>query len=56
MGITVFGYIVLKDSEVLPSLLGGSGQFQVHFKDWPYVETTPMYKLYYLVSLGYHFG
>lgn len=54
--ITVFGYIVLRDSPVLVPELGGSGDFWNMFKDWPYLEHPPIYKYYYLISMGYHIG
>ncbi len=55
--ITIFGYIVLKDSIVLVPELGGNGNFSDMFKgDWPYLEHPPIYKYYYLISMGYHIG
>ncbi len=54
--ITIYGYIVLKDSIVLVPELGGSGNFYDMFKGWPYLEFPPIYKYYYLISLGYHIG
>ncbi len=54
--ITIYGYIVLKDSIVLVPELGGSGNFYDMFKGWPYFEFPHIYKYYYLISLGYHIG
>lgn len=54
--ITVLGYIVLRDSPVLVPELGGSGDFYNMFKGWPYLEHPPIYKYYYLISMGYHIG
>lgn len=38
LGASVSGYIIMKDTYVLPKALGGSGTWDDIFKDAPYAE------------------
>lgn len=49
-----FGYLMMKDTYFLPPMLGGSGSFLNHFKDWPFIEYPPYYKMFFLTCAGYH--
>ena len=37
------GYMMLKDTQVLPPILGGSGSFFNHLKDWPFIKKPEGY-------------
>lgn len=50
------GYLMLKDSLVLPPILGGSGSFQNHLKDWPFIERPDGYRFFFMSCAGYHFA
>lgn len=50
-----FGYYMLKDSYILPSILGGSGSFREHFRNYPYWDHPPHYTTFYMSCLGFFF-
>jgi hypothetical protein len=53
---TIFGWYTLKDSYLLPPALGGTGSFYHQYKDWPYQEHPPLYRLYFTGTMGFHVG
>lgn len=53
---TVIGWLVLRDSFLLPPGLGGSGSLHNAFKSFPYVELPRYYNLYFTGAMGYHVG
>ena len=54
---TVYGYIVLKDTDFLTTMLGGSeGDFINTFKDYPFFKCSPLLNSYCLITMGYHLG
>lgn len=52
----VFGYWVAKDSYFLPPYLGGKGDVNMTWNDFPFqsIETFPYIREYILIQLGYH--
>lgn len=52
--VSVYGYIVLKDTVDLPVYLGGIGDQQNWFVDYPYRETSIDVKTYMVFTMGYH--
>jgi acyl-CoA-dependent ceramide synthase len=52
----VFGYIVLKDQDYFEVWLGGSGDINNIWKDYPAYKLPPYAKEYYQVLMGYHLG
>ncbi|TNV79334.1 hypothetical protein FGO68_gene9422 [Halteria grandinella] len=56
LSATVFGYLTLKDSYILPPGMGGSGSLWNQFKDFPYIEHPPLYRFYFTGTMGYHVG
>ena len=46
----------MKDEYWYPTMLGGSGNFDRVFEDWPYFNHPSGLKEYFLVMLGFHFG
>jgi acyl-CoA-dependent ceramide synthase len=53
---SICGYLMIKDSPAIPPILGGSGSFYNHFKDWPFTEKPPYYTLFFMSCSGYHFA
>ena len=51
---TVWGYIVMKDSNFLPTSLLGVGDFRRAFDNYPQVSWPRGLKGYYLGTMGYH--
>ena len=51
-----FGYYVLRDCYALPVGMGGSGSMWHSFKDFPYIEQSLPYTLYFTGTMGYHVG
>lgn len=56
LSATIFGYLTLKDSYILPPGMGGSGSLWDQFKDFPYIEHPPLYRFYFTGTMGYHIG
>jgi ceramide synthetase len=52
--MTIVGYLILKDTDILPPWLGGSGALENAFKDYPYQPQYPHMLTYSLVCLGYY--
>jgi len=50
---SIYGYIILKDSPILPWYLGGSGNLDNIFTGMPYQEKIPYHLEYCLIQLGY---
>lgn len=50
----IFGWLTLRDSYVLPPMLGGSGSFYNQFIDFPYIKHPPLYKYYFTGTMGFH--
>lgn len=47
---------MLKDSYILPPIMGGSGSLYNQFVDFPYITPPPLYGLYFKTTMGYHIG
>ena len=52
--ITIYGYIVLKDSAWLPDYMGGKGSWEGMWKGMPYIEPCQGATTYAMLQLGYH--
>lgn len=52
--MTIWGYILLKDSYYLTPLLLGNGDLKLSVKDFPVHKKPDNLKYYYLTSMGYH--
>jgi hypothetical protein len=50
------GYTVMKDAQFFPKYLGGSGDYALLFKDYPYPEQVWGLREYYILITSYHFG
>ncbi|MEY3084989.1 MAG: hypothetical protein RL037_1169 [Bacteroidota bacterium] len=48
-----WGYLLYRDSEMMPSWLGGDGDVLNLFKNYPYATQHPGLLLYSLVQMGY---
>ncbi|TNV80831.1 hypothetical protein FGO68_gene8906 [Halteria grandinella] len=48
------GYLMLKDTHVLPPILGGQGSFRNHIKDWPFIQQPEGYRFFFMSCAGYH--
>jgi hypothetical protein len=53
MGASVVGYIIMKDTPVLPKSVGGSGSIEGIFEGMPYQKQDPYFLEYSLVLMGY---
>ena len=53
---SIWGYILLKDTDFLPSILGGSGSLKNCFENVPYQEPIDGLLKYSLISMGYYVG
>jgi len=53
LGSSITGYIILKDTEILPWYLGGSGSLENCFTDLPYQKQIPLLLEYSLFQMGY---
>lgn len=51
---TYYGYVVMKDTIDLPPSLGGTGDINNWFVDYPYRETSIDVKTYQVFTMGYH--
>ncbi|TNV77510.1 hypothetical protein FGO68_gene12011 [Halteria grandinella] len=54
LGTTTFAYMLLKDSYIMPPLLGGNDSFYEHFTHYPYWEHPKYYTEFYMTCLGYN--
>lgn len=52
--ISFAGWYTLKDSYALPQSLGGKGELMHSFKNFPYVQLPPYYRIYFASTMGYH--
>lgn len=52
-GSAVGGYLILKDTPILPPGLGGSGSIDQIFVNMPYDKQYPYFLEYSLISMGY---
>ena len=50
---SVWGYLLYRDSEMMPSWLGGDGDVLNLFKSYPYATQHPGLLIYSLVQMGY---
>lgn len=53
---TITGWYILKDEIYLPVCLGGKGDINNIFIDFPYVERPRYYTYYFTGCMGFHFG
>ena len=53
---TYWGYYCMVDEYYFPAWLGGSGDFTVSFREYPYAKHAYQLKEYSLVTMGYHVG
>ena len=51
---TVVGYILIKDLDACPRMLGGSGQLDKVYQDWPVWDKPTGLDIFYCASIGYH--
>ena len=51
-----FGYYVLKDTEFMPTYLGGKGDYSLLYDGGPYQKKIPLLKEYYISCTSYHLG
>jgi len=54
VGVAIYGFWVLKDTDFFPPQLGGKGSVSNCFTDFPFSPEVPNLKLYYMIELGYH--
>lgn len=54
--VTTWGYLVLKDTDFLPTVLGGKGEAQNSWINYPYPKHVPGLKNYLLIPMAYHVG
>merc|ERR1711916_218478 len=54
VGISVYGYALMRDTDFLPWVLGGSGTTENCWHGYPYQSLVEGAQMYYLVQLGYH--
>lgn len=52
--MSIYGYIVLKDSAWLPDYMGGKGSWEGMWKGMPYIEPCKGATTYAMLQLGYH--
>jgi len=52
--ITFWGWTLIRSTPWCPPILGGSGETKNAWLDYPFQESIPYIKEYYLVQLGYH--
>lgn len=51
---STFAYLMLKDTYIMPPLLGGTEAFYDNFKHYPYFERPAYYKEFYMTCMGYN--
>jgi hypothetical protein len=54
LGVSIFAYIVLRETYIVPPLLGGNDSFYEHFNTFPYWEHPKYYSEFYLTCMGYN--
>ncbi|TNV79533.1 hypothetical protein FGO68_gene2573 [Halteria grandinella] len=54
LNASITGYLMLKESYILPPILGGSDSFRNHLKDWPYIQVPVGYKFFFMTCAGQH--
>jgi len=54
IAMSSWAYLLLKDSEIWPSIMGGSGAVDLSYLNFPYATQVPGLLTYSLVSLGYY--
>lgn len=54
LGTSIAAYLVLKDTYIMPPLLGGDDSFYDHFKHYPYFERPAYYKEFFMTCMGYN--
>jgi hypothetical protein len=53
----IWGYMVLKDTSIMPSILGGNGQCtDISHNINSFTESTPAMQILYIIHFGRHFG
>lgn len=55
LGITLFGFYVLSDTEYHSYYMFGKSSLAHVYSDWPYNKFPRFLKLYYMIGLSYHF-
>lgn len=53
-GMSAWAFILIKDTLILPTFLGGKGSVANSFTQFPYAPQTPGLLTYSLVQLGYY--
>jgi len=51
---SIWGYTILKDTDFFPTYLGGRGDLQKTFNDYPFQKEVPGMRLCYQANLGWH--
>ena len=51
---TIWAFNIMKNEVWYPTYLGGSGNYDLIFAEWPYPNHPPQLKEYFLMALGYH--
>lgn len=52
--MSAWAYIILKDTEIFPTWLGGTGSLENCFKEYPFAPQIPGLLTYSLVQMGYY--
>jgi len=52
--LSIIGYILLKDEDYFPKLLGGHGEIEQMWVDLPYQKQNKNIYTYYIIALSYH--
>ena len=55
---SVFAYYISKDTFFMPASLGGTGNVENTFEDYPYFNKSNLHYMreYFMIQLGYHFS
>lgn len=53
---STFCWYMFKDLDLLPPMLGGKGSLYNLFKDYPYIERSQLYCVYFTGAMGFHLG
>ena len=51
---SIFGYVIIRDLDCLPPMMGGNGVLVKMFDDYPTFEKHPFFDFYYVFITGYH--
>ncbi|TNV78213.1 hypothetical protein FGO68_gene12611 [Halteria grandinella] len=54
LSTSILAYVMLKDTYIMPPILGGNGALSDHLKDFPYWEHPPLYTVFYMTCFGYN--